>query len=264
MPVITLTTDFAEDLFVGVMKGIILGVNPGATIVDLTHGIPPGDVRKGAFALMVSCRHFPPGSIHVVVVDPGVGSSRKIVCARTADHTYLAPDNGILSWVLARQKPREIRSVENDRYFLDEVSMTFHGRDIFAPVAAHLSLGVSMKELGPKMDPGDLVTINFPMPRREGGRRLFGEVIYVDRFGNCITNVGPDDVADMDPKKVWIETSTVGVEGLSGSYVDATPGRPLAILGSSGFLEIAVSGGSASERFGLKVGDAVTVSPQRQ
>jgi S-adenosylmethionine hydrolase len=262
-PVITLTTDFAEDLFVGVMKGIILGISPEANVVDLTHGIPPGNVRAGAFALMVSCRHFPTGSIHVVVVDPGVGSSRKILCVRTKRYTFLAPDNGILSWVLARQKPLEVRAVENDEYFLDEISMTFHGRDIFAPVAAHLSLGLATEEVGPKMPVDEIVTINFPVPRRERSRRLFGEVVYVDRFGNCITNVGPEDIADMNPHRVWIETSTVGVEGLSGSYADVTRGRPLGVLGSSGFLEIAVAGGSASERFGLKVGDAVTVSPQR-
>jgi len=262
-PVITLTTDFAEDLFVGVMKGIILGINPDATIVDLTHGIPPGNVRAGAFALMVSCPHFPPGSIHVVVVDPGVGSSRKILCVRTKRHIFIAPDNGILSWVLARKRSLEVRSVENGKYFLDEVSLTFHGRDIFAPVAAHLSLGVGMKDLGPKVRAGDVVKVNFPRPRRERSRALLGEVVYVDRFGNCITNVSPEDVDDVDPKTVWIETSTLGIEGLSGSYADVTTGRPLGILGSSGFLEIAVAGGSASQRFGLKVGDAVTVSPGR-
>ena len=261
--VISLTTDFAEGLFVGVMKGIILGINPDARIVDLTHAIPPGNVRAGAFALMVSCRHFPPESIHVVVVDPGVGSSRKIVCVRAGDQVFLAPDNGILSWVLARRKMQDVRSVENEKYFLDEVSMTFHGRDIFAPVAAHLSLGVPLAEVGPAMKSDDLVTINFPRPRRERDHTVRGEIIYVDRFGNCVTNVAPEDLVDVDPQRAWIETSTVGVEGLSESYAQVMRGRPLGLLGSSGFLEIAVSGDDASRRFGIKVGDAVTVHPHR-
>lgn len=256
---ITLTTDFSEDMFAGVMKGVIANINPDARVIDITHGLKLGDIRSGAFVLMASCGYFPRGTIHVVVVDPGVGPSRRIVCAQTKDYIFLAPDNGILSWALTRHEPLEMRAVEKEKFFLDEVSMTFHGRDIFAPVAAHLSLGIKPNELGPEIDPGDVVSIEFPEPWLDDGGELQGEVLYIDRFGNCITNITRDDLGKLDPAKVRISSETLNVEGIHRSYSDVHPGTEVAVIGSTGFLEIAVSGGNASMRFGLRTGDEVTL-----
>ncbi len=259
-PTITLTTDFADDVFVGVMKGVIAGINPEARVIDLTHAIEPGDVRAAAFALMVSFDYFPAGTVHVVVVDPGVGSDRRILCARTANHLFLAPDNGALSWALQRETPLAIHSVENRTCFLEPVSHTFHGRDIFAPVAAHLALGVTPEELGPEMSPDDIVRVNFPEPRAVEGAGTEGEVLYIDRFGNCITNISAADLKDAEASSVRIEIASLRLEGLLTSYADAEPGTALALFGSTGFLEIAAARANAAERFGLNVGDAVVVT----
>ena len=256
---ITLTTDFSEDMFAGMMKGVIARINPEATVIDITHGLKLGDIRSGAFVLMASCAYFPKGTIHVVVIDPGVGASRRIICAQTKDYIFLGPDNGILSWALTVHEPLEIRAVENDRFFPGEVSMTFHGRDIFAPVAAHLSLGVKPDQLGPKISTDDVLRISFPEPWVDDDGELQGEVLYIDRFGNCITNITRDDLDKMDPEKVRISSETLNMEGIHRSYSDVHPGTEVAVIGSTGFLEIAVSGGNASMRFGLKTGDEVTL-----
>lgn len=258
-PVITLTTDFSDDLFVGVMKGVIASIDPEALVVDVTHAIRLGDVRAGAFALMAAAGYFPKGTIHVGVVDPGVGSSRRILCVATADYVYLAPDNGLLSWRLEREKVLAVRSVENARFFLKEVSRTFHGRDIFAPVAARLSLGVVPEDLGPEVDLDGIVRLPFPKPSRPDAQALRGEVLYVDPFGNAITNLPASEFAGVDPGKVRVETASLCLTGLGRSYSDTPAGAALAIIGSAGFLEIAASGAHASRQFGLHVGDAVTV-----
>ncbi len=149
MRAITLTTDFGlGDWFVGTMRAVILGIHPRANVVDITHGIPPGDIRAGAFALMASCRFFPRGTVHVAVVDPGVGSRRRAIAVRSANHFFVGPDNGVLSWALGLEEIKTIRLLENPEYFLAPVSRTFHGRDIFAPVAAHLSRGLRASRLG--------------------------------------------------------------------------------------------------------------------
>jgi len=259
-PVITLTTDFSDDLFVGVMKGVIASINPEALVVDVTHAVRLGDVRAGAFALRVSAGYFPKGSIHVAVVDPGVGSARRILCVQTADYVYLAPDNGLLSWRLACEKVLAVRSVENARFFLRDVSRTFHGRDIFAPVAARLSLGVVPEDLGPELDPDHIVRIEFPKPGRPDAQTLRGEVLYVDRFGNAVTNLPATEFASVDPSRVRVEIASLCLTGLSRSYSDSPPGAALALLGSAGFLEIAASGANAAKQFGIKVGDAVRIT----
>jgi S-adenosylmethionine hydrolase len=258
-PVITLTTDFSEDFFAGVMKGVIAGINPDAHVIDITHALALGDIRAGAFALMVSCAYFPAGSIHVVVVDPGVGSARRILCARTQSYVFLAPDNGILSWMLDRQPPIDVHAVEERKFFLPAVSSTFHGRDVFAPVAAHLSLGTKVEELGPPVAPGAITRIEFPKPVRPDARTLKGKILYIDRFGNGITNISADDLKGADLAAVRVDVLSSSIKGLSRSYVGALPGTALALLGSAGFLEIACSVGSAAKRFGLKVGENVTV-----
>jgi S-adenosyl-L-methionine hydrolase (adenosine-forming) len=256
--VITLTTDFGvRDWFVGTMKGVMLGINPRAAVVDITHEVPAGDIRAGAFALAAACRYFPRGTVHVAVVDPGVGSTRRAIAVQTAEFFFVGPDNGVLSWVLARQKIMAIHLLENEAYFLRPVSNTFHGRDIFAPVAAHLSRGVPIAKTGQKLE--GFVRLDWPELRQRGGGTE-GEVVYIDRFGNAITNLYGDSLRGAD---------SVVCQGRAGrrrcpvrSFYQAVPaGSPVALIGSSGFLEIAVNGGSAEKSLGLRAGTRVLLRP---
>ncbi len=256
MSIITLTSDFgAADWFVGAVKGVILGIAPTAAIIDITHGIASGDVRAGAFALAASCRFFPRRAIHVAIVDPGVGSRRGAIAVQTADYVFVGPDNGVLSLALRGEEIKSIHRLENQRLFLKSVSHTFHGRDIFAPVAAHLSQGTPCEELGPARH--DFQKLDWPRPsKHQGGWR--GEVVYIDRFGNAITNI----------RNEWLDLpeATISFRGkalcrLAPFYQSVTAGQPVAVPGSSGFLEIAIHGGSAAQKLGLQMGSAVAVSP---
>lgn len=257
MRIITLTTDFGtRDWFVGTMKGVIASIAPQTKVVDLTHDLRQGDIRGGAFALAASHRFFPEGTIHVVVVDPGVGSQRKAVAVQTASSSFVGPDNGVLSWALAKEKIRSIRSLENEAYFLRPVSKTFHGRDVFAPTAAHLSRGVTIQKLGPTLK--DFIRLEWPQPCMRRGR-LEGEVVYIDRFGNAITNL----------EGAFLRGSTAATceiyarrrEGcpVRKHYQAVAPKSPVAVVGSSGFVEIVVNGGSAEEAFGLRIGTSVVL-----
>ena len=257
MSVITLTTDFGtRDWFVGTMKGVILGLQPRATVVDITHEIPAGDIRGGAFALAAACRFFPRGTVHVAVVDPGVGSARKAIAVQTADHCFVGPDNGVLSWALAKQRVRAIHALENEAYFLQPVSRTFHGRDIFAPVAAHLSRGVPIRKFGPALK--DFVHLDWPEPRKLRGG-IEGEVVYTDRFGNAITNLEGRLLRGLDRAACEIHARRRRVCPLKPFYQAVAPGSPVALVGSSGFLEVAVNAGSASRALGLKIGARVVL-----
>jgi len=252
-----LTTDFGtRDWFVGTMKGVVLGIHPRAAVVDLTHEIPPGDIRAGAFALMAGYRFFPKGTVHVAVVDPGVGGPRRAIAVQTADYVFVGPDNGVLSWALARERIKTVRRIEAGKYFLKPVSRTFHGRDIFAPVAAHLSRGLSIQRLGRGVD--DWVRLSWPQPTRSRGM-VRGEIIYLDRFGNAITNV--ESEPELNEQAVTCEVAGRRKARCAlAEFYGAVPGnRPVAVMGSSGFLEIAVNGDSAARRFGLKTGDAVVL-----
>ena len=255
MQIITLTTDFGtRDWFAGTMKGVILGIAPRVTIVDITHEIPPGDIRAGAFALTASCRFFPKGTVHFAVVDPGVGSTRKAIAVQTANYFFVGPDNGSLSWALAREKIKSVRRLENADYFLHPVSRTFHGRDIFAPVAAHLARGVPLSKLGPAQK--DFIRLPWPEPRGRGDR-IEGEVVFVDRFGNAITNI---ENAGLDLRnRLQVFLGRKRLCPAKGFYASVPPGQAVAVPGSSGFLEIAVNAGSAANRFGLKIGDRVSL-----
>jgi len=256
--VITLTTDFGtRDWFVGTMKGVIVGIQPGATVVDVTHEVPAGDIRGGAFALAAACRFFQKGTVHVAVVDPGVGSARRAIAVQTAEHCFVGPDNGVLSWALAKQEVWAIHALENKAYFLRSVSRTFHGRDIFAPVAAHLSRGVPIRKLGPALK--DFVRLDWPEPRklREG---IEGEVVYIDRFGNAITSL---EAGILQGAK-WVECEVRRRRRrrcpVKSFYQAVPPRSPVAVVGSSGFLEIAVNGGSAEKALGLEVGSRVLLA----
>jgi S-adenosyl-L-methionine hydrolase (adenosine-forming) len=255
--VITLTTDFGtRDWFVGTMKGVIAGIAPKAKVIDLTHELPPGGIRGGAFALAASCRFFPKGTVHVVVVDPGVGSRRKAIAVRTAGGIFVGPDNGVLSWALAKEQIVAIHSLENEDYFLQPVSRTFHGRDVFAPAAAHLSRGVPIKKLGPAVT--DLVRLEWPEPRRRPGG-LEGEVVYIDRFGNAITNLDSGLLQARHWASCEIHAKRRRLCPLGSFYQGVARNTPVALLGSSGFLEIAVNGGSAEKLLGVRTGDQVVL-----
>ena len=255
MRIITLTTDFGtRDWFVGTMKGVVLGINPRAVIMDITHAIPPADIRAGAFSLMAACRYFPRGSVHLAVVDPGVGSGRRAIAVQTANYVFVGPDNGVLSWALAREQIKSIRQLENPRYFLKECSRTFHGRDIFAPVAAYLSRGLQWRQLGRELK--DHVRLPWREPKQTGDG-ILGEIVHIDRFGNAITNIGTGLV----PAGRKVTCEVMGQRKMRCSraafYAAVPAGSPVAVAGSTGFLEVAVNGGSAAQKFGLAIGNRV-------
>jgi S-adenosyl-L-methionine hydrolase (adenosine-forming) len=267
--VITLTTDFGlADGYVGVMKGVILGIAPEATIVDLSHEIRPQDVRHGAFVLKTACRYFPPGTIHVVVVDPGVGSRRRILIAQGAPATFVVPDNGVLSWAVEDLSVDSVVHATEARYWRPAVSRTFHGRDIFAPLAAHLARGVPVEALGPAIS--DWLRIPFPLPRRDADvNQVQAEILHIDRFGNLITNVEVEaesgQITNVSGAPVTLSehaTITIGqrsVAGLHRSYAEDEPGQLLAIADSSGYLELAVREGSAAAVLDARRGDGVQI-----
>jgi len=261
--VITLTTDFGlADGYVGTMKGVILGIDPTATIVDISHNIPPQDVREAAYTLYAAYPYFPRGAIHVVVVDPGVGSQRRAIALRTPQATFVAPDNGVLSYVVAGQKKVEqIVHLTNPSYHLSPVSRTFHGRDIFAPAAAHLARGVPLAELGDSLT--EIVTFPLPRPQSRPDGTIVGQVIHVDRFGNLITSITATDLADHSLLGASvIEIKGQSIRGIASNYAEVATGKLLALVGSSDRLEIAVSGGSASQALEAKVGDEVLLEAE--
>ena len=243
-PPIVLLTDFGlQDHYVGVMKGVILSRVPEATFVDLTHEVSPQGVREGAYLLAVSYRYFPVGTIFLAVVDPGVGTERRALVIRTEAHFFVGPDNGLFTLVLKRSRTAEIRAVEVERFRLPEASFTFHGRDLFAPVAAEVLSGRPFEEFGPKIS--DPVLLEFPEPEPvPGGLRV--PVLKADRFGNLILNL-PAETLSGRRFRVVVEGRRVP---FVRTYAEAPEGEPLALIGSDGFLEIAVNQGSAARIFG--------------
>lgn len=239
--IITLTTDFGlNDHYTGAMKGVIYSINPDAKIVDITHNIPPQDVFRGAFILRNAYRFFPEGTIHVVVVDPGVGSNRRPITVQADQNFFVGPDNGLFSFIYRESKSVKINEIANSKFLLPETSNTFHGRDIFAPVAAHLSLGISFGDLGNEvLDP-----IKFEIIDPEVyGDEIIGEVIYEDSFGNLITNIP----ARMIKSGSRICIGKWVIDSVSESYSEVQRGELLAIVGSSGLLEFSVNQGRASD-----------------
>ena len=261
--IITLTTDFGtSDAYVGVMKGVILGINPRVQVVDITHAIPPQDVQEAAFLIHSAHRYFPKDTIHTIVVDPGVGSNRRAIVCQTDNAFFVCPDNGVLSYLLQgnlQDRPAfQATTIENAAYLLPQVSNTFHGRDIFAPVAAHLSLGVPLADIGTPVH--NLVQL--PIPTMHiADDTLTGQIIKVDSFGNLITNISQTDfVAFTETVSSYtIQAGDVSINRLNRAYAESGTSEPLAIIGSFGLLEIAVNCGSAEEQLGLKRGDAVII-----
>ncbi len=266
MRLITLLTDFgAQDEYVGVMKGVIAGINQDARIVDISHHIVPRDIVHGAFILAAAYPYFPRGTIHVAVVDPGVGGMRRILAVETGGHLFVAPDNGLLERVLAHQSVTTAVSVVNPRFFLKHVSHTFHGRDIFAPVAAHLAAGLPLSELGPVVERQTLVSGVVPRCRFSPDGCIEGMVVAVDRFGNLMTNI---DAATIDGlnrrlagKAVVVELAGKPIGGIEAFYDRVAEHAPLALIGSRGLLEISVNGGSARRILNAGRRDGVRVRP---
>ncbi len=261
-PPIALLTDFGfKDSYVGVMKGVIRGICDDADIIDLSHNIVPQDIAEAAFVLAASYRFFPPETIFTCVVDPGVGTERAVLYMRTNDQVFLAPDNGLLSVIADEGGREEVRRVTARDYFLEETSTTFHGRDVFAPVAAHLAKGLEPSKLGPTAS--HMHRLQLPNPVRTADGSLRGEIIYIDQFGNLITNMREGTMRrslGVPPDKVEVRVKRQRMEGLARAYADRPEGELVALIGSSGYLEVAVNKGSAAERLGCEKGDSITLS----
>lgn len=254
--IITLTTDFGlKDAYSGAMKGAILSVNPQARITEITHLVPPGNILEGAFILRDACPFFPPGTIHVCVVDPGVGGSRRPILVEAGGYLFIGPDNGVFS-VVTGGKALRVIELTNRKYFRTEVSNTFHGRDIFGPVAARLSLGAPQEEFGPEVQ--GMAGLDLPLPEKKEGR-VTGQAIYIDSFGNIITNI---EKADLAGKAIEVEIKGRTIKGLSNTYSSVASGSLLALISSSGHLEIAVNSGSAAAALGVAAGERVKVSSE--
>jgi S-adenosyl-L-methionine hydrolase (adenosine-forming) len=255
MPVIALLTDFGlRDHYVGAMKGVMLGICPGATLVDITHDIAPQDVRSGALELAACHRSFPDGTVFLAVVDPGVGSARRAIAAEAGPHRFVAPDNGLLSAVLAERAPSRVVTLTSAQYAAPVVSRTFEGRDRFAPAAAWLAGGLALDALGPPVD--DWTRLVFPAAVVRGGS-IEGEVARVDRFGNLVTNVPGAMVAGARP---WcVQVGSGPPAPLVATYADVPAGQACALVGSTGHVEVSVNAGSAAERFGAGRGSRVVV-----
>jgi S-adenosyl-L-methionine hydrolase (adenosine-forming) len=259
---VSLTTDFGtRDEYVGVMKAVIWGIAPGLGIVDISHQVAPQDRHQAAFLLKSAYPYFAPGSVHVVVVDPGVGSRRRIVAMHFEGHYFIAPDNGIFSLLLTGRAPDELIAVDRHDWFLPQVSRTFHGRDIFAPVAAHLAAGKSLGALGTTLAMERLHHLPAPRPPQRGQGYVAGSVVQVDHFGNLTTNIDHGCIKEIETAAeaadLKIHVADQVIRGLSTCYADAAVGAPLVLMGSRGLLEIAVNQGDARRYFKVARGDAV-------
>jgi S-adenosylmethionine hydrolase len=257
-PLITLTTDFGEGSpYVAAMKGVILSINPAARLVDLSHAVPPQNVRQGAIALVETAQLFPAGTIHVAVVDPGVGTRRKIVYAEIGSQRLVGPDNGLFDLLARRARPTKIREVADPRWFRENVSATFHGRDVMAPVAARLSLGLDPDELGPPL--AELASLDWPGASM-AANHITGEVVSVDSFGNLITNITKSQLDGVPTD----ETTAVVCDdhetrGIFRTYAEQPPMTLIALVGSNDFLELAIVDDSARTMLGVGAGAKVEV-----
>lgn len=254
-PLITLMTDFgARDHFVGVMKGVIAGIAPRARVVDITHEIEPYAIGQARYLLSQSYPYFPPRTVHVVVVDPGVGSERRPLLVEAAGQIFAGPDNGVFSEVLSLPKAKA-RELTNRKLWLPEVSATFHGRDIFAPVAAHMAAGIAPARAGKLIRDARREPAREPV--RTGKRFWIGEVLHADRFGNLITNLRPLDLPELGQRRAVIKIGFEVIDGLSPNYASAAPGTLMALTGSGGTIEIAVNQGRADRKLGVGPGSPV-------
>jgi S-adenosylmethionine hydrolase len=257
---ISLLTDFGlKDGNVGVMKGVIWGIAPSVQISDLSHDIQPQNVREAAFVLGRAAPYFPQGTIHLVVVDPGVGTERRAIAAQIGPYKFVGPDNGVLTrlWEYAQRNAWSTHLVHLDQsqYWLNDVSNVFHGRDIFAPVAAHLASGLPIRSVGTSIDQPILLTLPFPQRIDDV---VHGEIIYIDRFGSLVTNIRYEDLSGF--RDVIVRVADVEVQGLVKTFAERPPGTLIALSSSTGDLIVSVVNGSASRRLSVEVGDPIEVS----
>jgi S-adenosyl-L-methionine hydrolase (adenosine-forming) len=257
-PIITLTTDFGlSDHFVGVMKGVILGLQPAAEVIDISHGVEPYAIADGAFTIAQAYRFFPKKTVHVVVVDPGVGSARRPLLAEMAGQFFVAPDNGVLSMIFSREQPK-VRHITNERYFLHPLSRTFHGRDVFSPVAAHLASGVSPAKFGKRIE--DYLRASFDQPTHTGKNTWTGIILKADGFGNLVTNFHIDQFPEIRTHTFSLKAGPRAITRLALTFSECAAGDLFAIVGSSGYLEMAVNQGSAAKALGCGAGTPVELT----
>jgi S-adenosylmethionine hydrolase len=259
-PIITLTTDFGtNDHFVGAVKGVILDIVPEAAIVDITHAIQAYDVLDGAIAISQTYAYFPTGTVHMVVVDPGVGTTRRAIIASSDGYHFVAPDNGVLSMVYAKEERIHVRHITSDHYFRQPVSSTFHGRDVFAPCAAYLAKMVDSHKFGEEIE--DYVKFAAPRPKPNGENKLRAVVLKVDRFGNLITNVTPEDAPALFSGKssFKIVVGNKEITTVRSAYAEGAQGEVFGILGSMGFLEIVANRAPAAQITGAGKGAEVSI-----
>lgn len=261
-PIITLTTDFGlNDHFVGTIKGVILSIVPEVEIVDICHSVQAFDVLDGALTIAQAYSYFPSGTVHLVVVDPGVGTARRPILVTSDRHHFVAPDNGVLSVIYAREERLHIRHITAEHYSLQPVSNTFHARDVFSPVAAWLAKGVDPEKFGDEIS--DFVRFNAPKPKAVDGSTLRGVVLKADRFGNLVTNITPQDAPALFaavPVQFKIRVGKQEITEIHSNYSEGAPGEVFGILGSMGYLEIAADRGSAAKIIGAGKGSEVILS----
>jgi len=260
---ITLLTDFGLcDEYVGVMKGVIASINPHANVIDICHHITPQNVVQAAYMLWVSHRYFPENTVHVVVVDPGVGSDRHIIALKANDYYFLAPDNGVLTFIINKYNCLSVY-LSKSQFYLPHVSNTFHGRDIFAPVAAHLSMDLDILKFGEKILPDQLKKISdlYPVQYQD---QLVGKVIMTDRFGNLITNISYKDLQLNTSRTMSIYLKNIEIQGIASTYTQVKKGGVLAIIGSKGLLEISINCGNAMKDLGIEIGCQIRVVQNKQ
>ncbi len=270
--IVTLLTDFGvRDAYVGAMKGVLCAIGRDLRIVDISHEVPPGDIVEGVYLLEAAYGWFPAGTVHLVVIDPGVGTKRRAIAARSRGHFFVGPDNGVLTSALSRAArtapsaadgklpaaPALVHEIREEKYLLPQRSETFHGRDLFAPAAAHIASGVPLERLGPAID--DPIVLELPAPRILPGR-VEGEIIRVDRFGNAISNITRAMLDDLGHGPFDVEVEERAVGELRRMYHDVASGEWLALIGSGGQLEVAARDANAAARFGIARGMRVTAA----
>ena len=264
MSVITLLTDFGtEDEYVGLMKGAILSINPSATIVDITHGINRQNIAQAAYAIFSGYLYFPAGTVHLIVVDPGVGTPRRLLALKLENHFFIAPDNGVLTLLISHKHVASLNEVINPNYFRASISPTFQGRDIIAPVGAHIAAGLDVSELGPEIDVSDAIYLDNIEARCTEKGELRGEVMAIDHFGNLITNIKSEQLTECLPDgpavnfRIKVGSKVIG--GLADTYASMPALTPSALIGSRGYLEIAINRDNAAQFLNAQPGDEVWV-----
>ena len=264
MSVITLLTDFGtDDEYVGLMKGVILSIRPSATIVDLTHQINRQDIVQAAFTIHSGYHYFPQGTVHLIVVDPGVGTERGLLALKLENHFFIAPDNGVLTLLFNEKNVSSLNLVTNPDYFRHPISQTFHGRDVIAPVGAHIANGLEVNELGPETDLQKVICLDSLGARITEKGEIRGEVLTIDHFGNMITNINSEQLTEClhtaPLQKIRIKFRSHVIKGLSETYAGGRSNTPLALIGSRGYLEIAINKGNAAQGLNAGRGDQVRV-----